>query len=105
MLAVLTSEEMLIVLLDVENNCASQLDLCEEVKVSQDEKDLALRFELCYHKLLVSEQVIFFRFTFAHISVHIVRVVQDFILAVLPIPQRKDIVSTLDHEEWKVKVS
>ena len=76
---------MLIVLFNVKDNRASQLDLSEEVKVSQDEEDLALRLEVCNHELLVGEQVIFLRVALVHISVHIAWVVQDFTLAVLPV--------------------
>ena len=100
---VLTSEEMLVVLLDMEDNSASQLDLGEEVEVSQDEEDLALRLELRDHELLVGEQVVFLGVTLVHTRVHIAGV-QDFTLAVYAVAKREDVVAALYHEEWEVEV-
>lgn len=51
----LTAEKVLVIFLDMEDNCAGELDLGQQVEVSQDEEDLALRFELSYHELLVGK--------------------------------------------------
>ena len=49
---------MLVIFLDVEHNGTGQLDLCEQIEISQDEEDLALGFELRDHELLVGQQVV-----------------------------------------------
>jgi hypothetical protein len=50
---------MLVVFLDVKHDCPCHLDLREQVEVSQNEKDLALLLVICFHKLLVGNQVVF----------------------------------------------
>lgn len=95
---------MLVILLDVEDNRARQLHLREQVEISQDEEDLALGLEVGDHELLVGEEVVLFRVPLVHISVHVSSRVHNLILAVLTIPQREDVVATLDHEEGEVEI-
>ena len=49
---------MLVVLLHMEDNRASQLHLGQQIEVSQDEEHLALRLELRDHELLEGKEVI-----------------------------------------------
>ena len=96
---------MFVVFLDVEHNRASDLHLRQQVEVSQDEKDFALGLKLLDHVLLIGKEVVIL-VLIAHVSivVHIARIGQVLILAVLAISERENIVPTLDHKQWEVKV-
>ena len=96
---------MLVIFLDVEHNRACDLHFCQQVEVSQDEKDFALGLELLNHVLLIGEEVVILVLV-AHVCivVDIARIGQVLVLAVLAISERENIVPTLDHEQWEVKV-
>ena len=76
---------MLVILLDVEDNGAGQLDLGKQVEVSQDEKDFTLRLKLGYHELLVGEKVVILVLLLVLVLVRVTRV-QVLIPTVLTIP-------------------
>ena len=96
---------MLVVFLDVEHDRASQLHFGQQVEISQDEEDLALRLELRDHELLEGEKVIILILVCRFLVAGSIRsVVQDLVLAVLAISERENIVPALDHEEGKVEV-
>ena len=95
---------MLVVFLDVEDNCACQLHLGQQVEVSQDEEYLALRFKMCYHEFLEGEQVILLLLISLILVASIWPVVQDFIFAILSIPKRENIIPALNHEHREVKI-
>ena len=49
---------MLIVLLHVKYDSASNLYLCQEIKVSQDEENFALLLEILLHVFLIDKQIV-----------------------------------------------
>lgn len=103
--SILTAKEVLVVFLDMEDNGARQLDLGEQVKVSQDEEDLALSFKLSYHVLLIRKQVIVLvLISIVSIVVNVAAILKEIVLSVLSISEREHIVATLDHEQRKVQV-
>ena len=83
----LTAEEVFVILFDMEDDCAGQLHLGEEVEVAQNEENLALRLELRNHKLLIRKQVVILLLLVGLVLVCsvLVSVVQDLVLAVLAI--------------------
>ncbi len=56
--SLLTAKEVLVVFLDMEDYGACQLDLGQEIEISEDEEDLALSLKLSNHVLLIGKQVI-----------------------------------------------
>lgn len=96
---------MFVILLDMEDDGAGQLNLGEKVEITKDEEDLALCLKLRDHVLLVGEEiVILVSITLLFLICQVIIVVQDIVLAVLPISEREHIIAALDDEEREVEV-
>jgi len=97
---------VLVVFLDVEDDGTGELDLRQQVEVSQNEENLALGLKLSDHVLLVGEQVVIE--VVVALLVLLVRevatVVENVIFAILAVPEREDIVAALDDKEREIKV-
>lgn len=55
---ILTPEEVLVIFLDVEHDGTSQLHFSEEVEITKNEENFALRLKLCDHVLLVGKEIV-----------------------------------------------
>ena len=94
---------MLVILLDMEHDGASELHLGQKVKVPQYEENFALSFELCDHELLIGEKIILLVLVpSVHLLVH---VTDDLVLSELAISEREYIVAALDHVQGEVQIS
>ena len=89
----------------MEDDGAGKLDLGQQVKVSQNEEDLALLLKLRDHVLLVRKQVIV-HVRVAHVLLLtlVASVLQEVVLSVLPISEREHVVPALDDKQREVKV-
>jgi hypothetical protein len=100
---------MLFVLLDVEDDCAGDSDLGQQVEVTQDEKDLACVLILHFHELLECDQIIIRIFgvlsrestLIVLIAVSLLHVV---IVAELPVSERENVKSDLDYKDREVEL-
>ena len=101
----LTPKEVLVVFLHVEHNGTCQLDLGEQVEVSEDEENLALLLKLRDHVLLIRKKVVV-HVGIAHVVLlaEVAACVQDVVLSVLAVPKRENVVAALDHEQGEVEV-
>ena len=96
---------MLVVLLDMEDYRASDLNFGQEVEVSQDEEDLALILVELAHVVLVNEEVIVeIHVSWPVTSVSVLIVADDVVLPERPVSQRENLVIHLDDEHWEVNV-
>ena len=96
---------MLVVLLDMEDYCTSDLNFGQEVEVSQDEEDLALILVELAHVVLVNEEVIVeIHVSWPITSVSVLIVADDVVLPERPVSQRENLVIHLDDEHWEVNV-
>lgn len=96
---------MLVVFLDMEHDSSCQLDLREQVKVSENEEDLALGFELGDHVLLIRKQVIVLVLvSIVGIVVDVAAILEEIVLSVLSISERENIIAALYHEQREVQV-
>lgn len=102
---VVQTEEMLVIFLDVEDYSSCQLDLGEQVEISENEEDLALSFKLSDHELLKREQVVVLVLvSIVGIIVDVAAILKEIVLAVLAISEREHIVAALDHKQREVQV-
>ena len=95
---------MLVILFDMEDDSAGKLYLGQEVEISENEEDFALRLELSDHELLISEKIIFLvLFSRVHIVV-LVTSKHNLILSELSISERENIVAALDYMQGEVQI-
>ena len=95
---------MLVILLDMKNDGASDLNFRQQVEVSQDEEHFALLLEVLLHVLLIDEEVVVHVRVSIESTVTMLVAIENLILAERPVSQRENIIPHLDDEERKVDI-
>ena len=102
MAVLLTSEKVLVVFLNMENNGACQLHFGQQVEVSQNEEHFALRLKLSDHEFLVGQQVVLLILVAVNICVEFCASVEVLVFAILAVPQRENVVATLNYIQGEI---
>ena len=97
---------MFVVFFDVKDDGSCQLNLGQQVEISQNKENFALSLKLRDHVLLIGEQVVvLILVSLVSVRVDITVRLEEVVFPVLFISEREHIIATLDHKKGEVEIS
>lgn len=95
---------MLLILLDVVGDGASDLHAGEQVEVAQDEEGFAVLLEVFAHDLLVAEEVLLVVFGAEGVGLGAIHVLHVVVALVLPVAEGENVVLELHNQQGEVNL-
>ena len=97
---------MFFIFLDVVDNCSSDLYLGEQIKVSQNEKHLAILFKAPSHNILIYKQILLILIWVLVLIILSAKLPLDSVVrSIVSVSVGEDVIFNLQNHHWEIDLS